>query len=143
MNGLYAYFAYGSNLLPARLLQRCPTAVPYAPAILPNYRLTERLYADVDYAPGKQVHGFVYLLRAYDVARLDRFEGYPQIYRRYTVDVILDDGTELPALIYEMTPKTKEIRNGLPYPEEYRKICREGADIHKIKNHFIRKRRRK
>ena len=100
MNGLYAYFAYGSNLLPARLLQRCPTAVPYAPAILPNYRLT-------------------------------------------TVDVILDDGTELPALIYEMTPKTKEIRNGLPYPEEYRKICREGADIHRIKNHFIRKRRRK
>ena len=132
MNGLYAYFAYGSNLLPARLLQRCPTAVPYAPAILPNYRLTERLYADVEY-----------LLRAHDVARLDRYEGYPQIYRRYTVDVILDDGTELPALIYEMTPKTKEIRNGLPYPEEYRKICREGADIHKIKNHFIRKRRRK
>ena len=71
MNGLYAYFAYGSNLLPARLLQRCPTAVPYAPAILPNYHLTERLYADVDYAPGKQVHGFVYLLRAHDVARLD------------------------------------------------------------------------
>ena len=48
-----------------------------------------------------------------------------------------------PALIYEMTPKTKEIRNGLPYPEEYRKICREGANLHRIKNHFIRKRRRK
>ena len=105
MKGLYAYFAYGSNLLPERLFQRCPTAVPYAPAILPNYRLTERLYADVDYAPGEQVHGFVYLLRAHDVARLDRYEGYPQIYRRYTVDVILGDGTELPALIYEMTPK--------------------------------------
>ena len=74
MNGLYAYFAYGSNLLPERLFQRCPTAVAYAPAILPNYRLTERLYADVDYAPGEQVHGFVYLLRANDVARLDRYE---------------------------------------------------------------------
>ena len=48
MNGLYAYFAYGSNLLPERLFQRCPTAVPYAPAILPNYRLTERLIAEVD-----------------------------------------------------------------------------------------------
>ena len=84
-----------------------------------------------------------FLLRAYDVARLDRFEGYPQIYRRYTVDVILDDGTELSALIYEMTPKAKEIRNGLPYSEEYRKICREGANFHRIKNHFIRKRRRK
>ena len=77
------------------------------------------------------------------MARLDRYEGYPQIYLRYTVDVILDDGTELPALLYEMTPKTKEIRNGLPYPEEYRKICREGANLHRIKNHFIRKWRRK
>ena len=57
--------------------------------------------------------------------------------------MILDDGTELPALIYEMTPKTKEIRNGLSYSEEYRKICREGANLHRIKNHFIRKRRRK
>ena len=92
---------------------------------------------------GGQVHGFVYLLRGNDVARLDRYEGYPQIYRRSTVDVILNDGTELPALIYEMTPKTKEIRNGLPYPEAYRKICREGANLHRIKNHFIRKRRRK
>ena len=114
MNGVYAYFAYGSNLLPERLFQRCPTAVAYAPAILPNYRLTERLYADVDYAPGEQVHGFVYLLRAHDVARLDRYEGYPQIYRRYTVDVILDDGTELPSLIYEMTPKTRESATDYP-----------------------------
>ena len=143
MNALYAYFAYGSNLMPDRLLQRCPTAVPYAPAILPNYRLTERLYADVDFTPRAKVHGFVYLLRAQDVARLDRYEGYPRIYCRYTVDVILGDGTELPALIYEMTPKTKEIRNGLPYPEDYRKICREGANLHRIHNHFIRKRRRK
>ena len=94
MKGLYAYFAYGSNLLPERLFQRCPTAVPYAPAILPNYRLTERLYADVDYAPGEQVHGFVYLLRAHDVARLDRYEGYPQIYRRYTVRADLRNDSE-------------------------------------------------
>ena len=81
MNGVYVYFAYGSNQLPERLFLRCPTAVAYAPAILPNYRLTERLYADVDYAPGEQVHGFVYLLRAHDVEHLDRYERYPQIYR--------------------------------------------------------------
>ena len=60
MNGVYAYFAYGSNLLPERLFQRCPTAVAYASAILPNYRLTERLYADVDgenFSPQKYVNG--------------------------------------------------------------------------------------
>ena len=103
--------------------------------------MTEPLYADIDYAPGEQVHGVAYLLRTNDVAHLDRYEGYPQIYRRYIMAVILDDGTELPALIYEMTPKTKEIRNGLPYPEAYWKICRKGANLHRIKNHFIRKRR--
>ncbi len=143
MKRLYAYFAYGSNLLPSRMAQRCPTATGIGSAVLYNYKLTERLYADVDYAPGAEVHGFVYMLRASDVASLDRYEGYPRIYKRYTVDVILYDGTVVPALVYEMTEETKAIRNGKPYPEEYRCICRDGAKIRRIPNSFTRKRKSK
>lgn len=142
MNGLYAYFAYGSNLLPSRIFRRCPQAVAYSAAVLKNYRLTERLYADVDYSPGSQVYGFVYLLRASDIAFLDRFEGYPRTYKRYVVDVTLDDGSEIPALVYEMTEETKAARNGMAYPEEYRIMCRDGARIHQIPNYFTKKRRK-
>lgn len=143
MKGVCWYFAYGSNLLPERMFRRCPTACLYAPAVLPNYQITERLYADVDYRPGKKVEGFLYVLRPRDILSLDRFEGVPRIYKRYTVDVRLDDGTEISALVYEMTEETKAMRNGCVYPEEYRQICMEGALFHKIKNNFIRKRNKR
>ena len=139
MEGLYLYFAYGSNLLPSRMFRRCPRAIPVGPAVLPNYRIAERLYADVDYQPGGRVAGFLYLLRAADVAVLDRYEGYPAVYKRYTVDVYMDD-TAYPALVYEMTGETKRIRDGKPYPEEYRRVCRDGARIHGIENNFTQRR---
>jgi len=140
MNGLYLYFAYGSNLLPDRMRRRCPHAIPVGPAILPNYKIVERLYADVDFQRGAQVSGFLYLLRESDVAALDRHEGYPAIYKRYTVGVHMD-GKAYPALVYEMTEATKHARDGKPYPEGYRQICRDGARHHKIKNNFIKKRK--
>ena len=58
------------------------------------------------------------------------------------VDVTLDDGSEIPALVYEMTEETKVARNGMAYPEEYRKMCRDGALIHQIPNDFTKKRRK-
>ena len=137
------YIAYGSNLSREQMAFRTPDAKIVGTAILYGWQLLFRLHATIRENREKNTPVLVWEISKEDEKRLDRYEGYPQIYRRYTVDVILDDGTELPALIYEMTPKTKEIRNGLPYPEEYRKICREGANLHRIKNHFIRKRRRK
>ena len=142
------YVAYGSNLNIHQMKHRCPTAKLYGTGEIKNYELQfkgnpDSAFATIFPREGASVPVAVWEIQPRDERSLDRYEGYPQIYRRYTVDVILDDGTELPALIYEMTPKTKEIRNGLPYPEAYRKICREGANLHRIKNHFIKKRRRK
>ena len=139
MNALYAYFAYGSNLLPARLLQRCPTAVPYAPAILPNYRLTERLYAMSTMRRGNRFMGLSISSGRMTWRVLTATRDIRRFTAVTTVDVILGDGTALPALIYEMTPKTKEIRNGLPYPEEYRKICREGGESSQNQKSFYQK----
>ena len=38
--------------------------------------------------------------------------------------------------IYEMTPETKALRAGQPFPEDYRKICSVGAAYHRIPNAF-------
>ena len=57
------------------------------------------------------------------------------------MNVVLDDGTEYPALVYEMTEETKAARNGMAYPEEYRILCRNGARLRKIPNSFTRKRK--
>ena len=57
MNTPILYFAYGSNLNPKRITRRCPTAATFRTAKLRNYRLVERLYADIDYEEGTVVHG--------------------------------------------------------------------------------------
>ena len=55
------YFAYGSNQNKRRAARRIPGAVDLGVAVLPNYRLTERLYADIDFCEGAEVFGVLYL----------------------------------------------------------------------------------
>jgi len=141
MKNLILYFAYGSNMNPFRISSRCPGAYPLGPGILRNYKLTERLYADIDFQEGAAVFGFLYLITERNLQRLDSFEGYPQTYRRMWLDVEFE-GEIFQAVTYEMTAETKLARNGKPYPEQYRQICSEGARCHRIKNQFTKRRKR-
>jgi len=141
MNNLMLYFAYGSNMEPKRMRKRCPGVRTMGPARLPNYRLTERLYADIDFAEGEHVDGVLYLITDRHLRRLDACEGYPKIYRRMWLEVEFY-GESYPAAIYEMTAETKAVRNGLEYPEEYRKVCSAGAQFHHVRNAFARKRKK-
>ena len=47
MNTMFLYFAYGSNMNPARMAKRCPGAIDLGGAVLRNHRVVERLYADI------------------------------------------------------------------------------------------------
>ena len=134
------YFAYGSNMNPARMGRRCPGATALGVGILRNHRLTERLYADIDFQEGREVYGVLYLLTEAHLRSLDAHEGYPKVYRRMWLDVEFGGGV-YQAVTYEMTAETKAARNGKPYPEEYRRICSEGARIHHVKNGFTKKRK--
>ena len=140
MNELILYFAYGSNMNPARMARRCPGAVTVGVGVLRNYRLTERLYADIDFLEGGEVHGVLYLITPRHLRSLDSHEGYPKVYRRMWLDVEFD-GVVYQAVTYEMTAETKAARDGMPYPEEYRALCSTGARINHVKNGFTKKRR--
>ena len=135
------YFAYGSNMNPVRMSERCPGATPVGIGILRNYRLTERLYADIDFQEGGEVHGVLYFLNERHLRSLDAREGYPKVYRRMWLPVEFCGEIYL-AVTYEMTFETKAARNGKSYPEEYRELCSEGARFYYIKNAF-KKRRKK
>lgn len=134
------YFAYGSNMNPVRMGQRCPGATALGVGILRNYRLAERLYADIDFREGAEVHGVLYLISERNLRSLDAHEGYPKVYRRMWLDVEFQGETYL-AVTYEMSAATKAARSGQKYPEEYRKICSEGAHFHHVKNGFTTKRK--
>ena len=140
MNTMFLYFAYGSNMNPARMAKRCPGAIDLGGAVLRNHRVVERLYADIDFAEGAEMQGALYVITEEHLRRLDRFEGYPSVYRRIWVDVEFEDSV-YQAVTYEMAWQTKVVRDRIKYPEEYRLLCSAGARVHNIKNNFTKKRK--
>ncbi len=78
------YFAYGSNMDPAQMRQRCPSARFVAVAKLPDHRLAFTRYAkdrgcatcDGVPEPGKDIWGVVFEVSETDLTRLDKSEGY-------------------------------------------------------------------
>ena len=140
MKNVILYLAYGSNMLPERMMRRCPGATALGVARLPNYRLTERLYADIDFSEGESVFGVLYLITERDMRSLDAYEGYPKVYRREWLEVEYK-GDSYTALTYEMSAATKAAREGQPYPDDYRRMCSTGARFYHVPNKFIKKRK--
>jgi gamma-glutamylcyclotransferase (GGCT)/AIG2-like uncharacterized protein YtfP len=78
------YFAYGSNMDPAQIQQRCPGVQKVGIGVLRGYalcfpRLSDRRgcgVASVLPVEGQEVWGVVYRLTAADLAALDALEGY-------------------------------------------------------------------
>ncbi len=78
------YFAYGSNLDPEQMAERCPSAAFLHRALLPDFDLAFTRWstrrrcgvADVVPTPGGRVWGVVYAMSEADALVLDGFEGY-------------------------------------------------------------------
>ncbi len=76
------YFAYGANLNLVGMDCRCPGHLPRCIAYIEDYQLVFRGVASIEPAEGHRVYGALYLLDEKHLAALDRFEGYPRLYRR-------------------------------------------------------------
>ena len=132
----YLYFAYGSNLWLPRMRERCPDARAWGVATLEDYRLAERLYADIEKRTGAHVQGVIYSVTAGDIESLDRFEGLAQgVYRRVNVKVKYGRRSYT-ACTYLMTKAARTARRGMRYPAWYRNICSMGARRHGIEDGF-------
>jgi len=130
------YLSYGSNCHGDRMLARCPGARLFSTAVLRDYRLVERLYADIEEAPGNAVYGVLWRLTDEDWRRLDLCEGVAKgIYAKDTFYVQRNQRLYR-ALTYVMTPEARRQRDGMPYPEEYRRICSAGLRQHGLPDAF-------
>ncbi|MEA5026009.1 hypothetical protein SDC9_46465 [bioreactor metagenome] len=110
--------AYGSNLNLPHMASRCPTAKVIGASEIKDYELLfrggrERSIATVEPLKGSRVPVLVWSLQERDLQALDRYEGYPHLYRKEILNLELKGGT-LSAMVYVMN----EVR---PYgsPSDY------------------------
>lgn len=99
------YLAYGSNLNLPQMAYRCPTAEILGAAELHGYDLKFRGgdgHAVATVEPGDgSVPALLWKLRPQDEAALDRYEGWPRLYRKETVEVEAG-GKPVTAMVYIM-----------------------------------------
>ena len=100
------YIAYGSNLNPAQMAARCPSASVYAKGVLNNWSLVYRgtktnSHATIIRKQGSTVPVLVWDIQPDDEKRLDVYEGYPRYYFKQNVMVDID-GRKKKAMVYIM-----------------------------------------
>lgn len=98
------YLAYGSNLHIEQMQRRCPTAEVLGTSTLYGYRLVFNSVATIEPDPDRSVPVLLWDIKPADEIPLDRYEGYPRLYRRETVQVELD-GKTVDAMVYIMNSK--------------------------------------
>lgn len=100
------YIAYGSNLNLAQMADRCPTARVIGSSEMKGWRLLFRgsragAVATVEPEKGSSVPVLVWEITSADEAALDRYEGWPFLYRKKIVRVKVN-GTTVKAMVYIM-----------------------------------------
>ena len=104
----HLYFAYGSNLNPEQMKQRCPDSQLIDVARLDGFQLAFAGYskrwgggvATVWEDPAGIVEGIVWLISDRDLELLDRCEGYPHSYGRVSLMVQMANGELKGAWVY-------------------------------------------
>jgi gamma-glutamylcyclotransferase (GGCT)/AIG2-like uncharacterized protein YtfP len=146
------YFAFGSNLNPVQMAQRCPGHVVVGLAMLRDHKLVFPLtssdwgggVAGVHVAHGSNVWGVVYELTDEHVAALDRYEGFRapgddhNLYERERVWVELtrpDDGS-IPRRV-RAEYYVPRVTNPSPPSRRYLDAILEGARHHRLPDEYL------
>ena len=122
------YFAYGANTNLDSMDYRCPAARVVGVAVLRNHRLVMRGVADVSPDADACVHGVVWEITPECEASLDQFEGFPYLYGKRGVPVMLADGSEAECMMYYMRAQ----RGESPPSDGYYHTLAEGYRSHGI-----------
>ncbi len=127
------YLAYGSNLSVEQMLHRCPRAVYVGTGEIRGYRPLFRgsltgSYLTIEKRRNRTVPVVIWKVSAEDEEALDRYEGYPHLYRKEEMRVevrSLVDGTPagtVTAFVYIMDEDRP-----LGWPTDYYlQVCGEG-----------------
>lgn len=102
------YVAYGSNLHLGQMHSRCPDAEVFGTGVVKNHFLTFwgrwNCSGVATILPGADtdVPVAVWEISASDEESLDIYEGYPNLYRKEDIEVVMADGSVVTAMVYLM-----------------------------------------
>ena len=102
------YVAYGSNLHAGQMHYRCPDAKIYGSGVIKNHSLTfwgnwkRNGVATVLPGADTDVPVGVWEISAADEKNLDIYEGWPHLYRKEDIEVVMNDGSVATGMIYIM-----------------------------------------
>lgn len=104
------YVAYGSNLHTGQMAYRCPDAKVVAVGVLEDYKLAFAGWpghgvATVTPCKGSNVPVALWAISESDEKSLDVYEGWPALYRKEEIEVVLKDGTRATGMVYIMNKK--------------------------------------
>ena len=102
------YIAYGSNLNLGQMARRCPTAKVKGTAMLKGWQLTFKGVATIDKNADAETPVGVWEIQPSDEAALDRYEGYPHLYRKEETEIEVR-GEKLKAMVYIMNTGTPSL----------------------------------
>lgn len=137
------YFAYGSNMDPVQMAERCPGATATRIACLKRSRVVfvadpsgfEGGVATVVADPACDVWGVVWEIAPGHLDALDEWEAYPIAYDRRFIQVLSPQPVD--ALVYV----AKRIRPQAPAPGYLEGILR-GATVHGLPGDYVARLRR-
>lgn len=81
---------------------RCPTAKVLGTGKIKDYKLTFKRVATIEPSQKQEVPVAVWSIEEKDEIALDRYEGYPTLYRKEMIEVVLDNGEKVEAMVYIM-----------------------------------------
>ena len=106
------YLAYGANMSTEIMAKRCPKSKLVGTGQLQNYRLMFKgtppnSYGTIEPWEGFSVPFVLWDLTPADEKQLDRYEGYPRVYQKHTVEVEVN-GEKFSAMYYSK-PDTQRV----------------------------------
>ncbi|MBS3744235.1 MAG: gamma-glutamylcyclotransferase [Wenzhouxiangellaceae bacterium] len=137
----FLYFAYGSNLMSARLKARTPSARPLGRAVLPRFELRWHKVGadstgkcDVVFTdrPGDFVHGVAYMIRRAELKHLDRVEELGTGYYACNVPIRIGTRRQL-ARTYRAIPTDPDLK---PL-DWYKRFVVHGAREHGLPEQYV------
>lgn len=115
------YMAYGSNLNLPQMARRCPDAEVAGTSQVKGYELLFRGVATIEPKEEASVPVLLWKISPQDEKALDRYEGWPHLYRKEMLEVELE-GKQVSAMVYVMN----EGRQAALPSEHYYSVIAEG-----------------